>query len=357
MMRQDPELRWLSVACRIAAELWDGEAWRDLASQQIRLARSAGALAMLPSAVYWLANAEAVYAGNFPAAAELLEEARSLARATRFPGMTYAPLAIAAWRGEEAETAALTEAALQEATERGEGRAITHTEYAAAVLQNGLGHHDAALKAARRACESDEVLFCAQTLPELVEAAVRHGELPTAREAGRRLSERATLSGTEWALGIDARSRALLAGDDVAEPLYREAIDRLRRCEAVVQRARAHLLYGEWLRGQSRWLDAREQLRAAHELCAARGAAGFATRAARELQAAGEAACKQAVKPRRRLSPQEAQIARLAREGHSNADIGAELILSPRTIEYHLTRVLTKLGIDSRQQIAHALQD
>jgi DNA-binding CsgD family transcriptional regulator len=312
---------------------------------------------MLPPGVYWLATAEAIYAGNLPAAAELLEEARSIARATRFPGMTYAPLAIAAWRGEEAETTALTEAALQEATERGEGRAITHTEYAAAVLHNGRGNHEAALKAAQRACRNDEVLFCAQALPELVEAAVRHGDLPVARDAGRRLSERATLSGTEWALGIDARARALLADDAVAEPLYREAIDRLRHCDAVVQRARAHLLYGEWLRGQSRWLDAREQLRTAHELCAARGAAGFAMRAARELEAAGEATRKQAVKPRRRLTPEEAQIARLAREGHSNADIGAELILSPRTIEYHLTRALTKLGIDSRQQIAHALQE
>ncbi|HTE61807.1 MAG TPA: AAA family ATPase [Solirubrobacteraceae bacterium] len=367
MLRQDPELRWLALGCRTAAELWDGETWLDLARQQIRLARCGGALAMLAPAVYWLATVEALYAGNFPVAGELIDEARSIARVTHFPGMTYAPLAIAAWRGDEAETAALTKDAVREAKERGEGRAITHAEYATAVLQNGLGNHDEALHPARRACESDEVVFAAQALPELVEAAVRNGELDVAGDAARRLSERATLSGTEWALGIDARSRALLAVGIAAEPLYRDAIDRLRRCDAVVHLARAHLVYGEWLRGQCRPLDAREQLRAAHELFAARGAAGFAGRAARELhalgaparepQAHGAPARMQAAKPRGRLTAREAQVARLAREGQSNVDIGAELILSTRTIEYHLDKVFTKLHIDSRQQIAHALQD
>jgi DNA-binding CsgD family transcriptional regulator len=247
--------------------------------------------------------------------------------------------------------------AVQEANVRGEGRMLTLAEYAAAVLRNGLGDHASAVEPARRAWTADEPMLSAHALPELVEAAVRAGEPQLAVTAARRLSERARLSGTDWALGLDARSRALVAADDVAEPLYQEALDRLARCGAALHLARARLIYGEWLRGQGRRSEAREQLRAAHDICVAKGADGFAARAERELHAAGEPARKRSPEPNAALTAQEARIARLAREGQSNADIGAQVFISPRTVEYHLSKIFAKLGIESRRQLEHALDD
>ena len=271
--------------------------------------------------------------------------------------MAYGPIALAAWRGHADETSALIESAVREATLRGEGRMFTLTDYATAVLRNGLGEHAAALEAALRASAADEVIFSGHALPELVEAAVRVGENELAATAARRLSERARLCGTEWALGVDARSRALVAQDDVAELAYREALDRLARCGAALHLARARLAYGEWLRREGRRADAREQLRGAHEICVAKGADGFAARVARELQAAGESARRLGAGPNGSLTAQEERIARLARNGQSNADIGAQVFISPRTVEYHLGKIFAKLGIDSRRQLTHALSD
>jgi ATP/maltotriose-dependent transcriptional regulator MalT len=272
--------------------------------------------------------------------------------------MAYGPIALAAWRGDADEAAALIESAVQEANVRGEGRMLTFTEHATAVLHNGLGDHEAALDAARRAAATDEMMVGAHALPELVEAAARAGEPQLAAAAADRLSERARLSGTDWALGLDARSRALVAPDDLAETLYEEALDRLARCGAALHLARAQLVYGEWLRRVAgRRPDAREQLRRAHVTCVAKGAEAFAARAERELHAAGESTRRHSPEANGALTAQEARIARLARAGQSNADIGAQVFISPRTVEYHLSKIFVKLGIESRRQLEHALSD
>ena len=251
---------------------------------------------------------------------------------------------------------ALIEHTLHEATARGEGRAITLTEYAGAVLHNGLGRHDVALEAARRVCAADEVMLTSYALPELVEAAVRAGEPVAAAAAAARLSARARLSGTDWALGMDARSRALIAHGETAEQLYRDAITRLERSGATMHAARAQLIYGEWLRTENRTPEAREQLRRAYAACTAAGAAGFAARAAAGLEAGGEAAPHVAVTSAP-LTAREQRIARLACDGHSSVDIGSQLFISPRTVEYHLAKVFSRLQITSRQELQRALGD
>jgi DNA-binding CsgD family transcriptional regulator len=352
----ESEDRWLVLGWRAAAELWDGDTWQELAGRQVRLAREAGGLTALTPALVFLAFAKIAHSGDFAAAATLIAEARELASAGQSPEMAYAPLALAAWRGDEAETDALIEHTLHEATARGEGRAITLAEYAGAVLNNGLGRYDMALEAARRVCEVDEVMFTVYALPELVEAAVRAGEPAAAAAAAARLSARARLSGTDWALGMDARSRALMAEGEAADALYRDAIERLERGGAAMHMARAQLIYGEWLRAEGRRPEAREQLRQAHARCTLAGAAGFAARAAAELQASGEPA-RRAVTTSAALTSQEERIGRLARDGHSNADIGSQLFISPRTVEYHLAKVFTKLQIASRRELRQALAD
>jgi DNA-binding CsgD family transcriptional regulator len=356
-LRHERDVRWLVFGCRTAAELFDDESWYALGWRQHRLAVDAGALSMLPLALNFLSVAECVHAGNLAAATALIEEMQSITPSTGSPDMAYGPLAVAAWRGHPEETAALLESAVQEANVRGEGRMLTLTEYATAVLSNGLGDYAAALDAARRACAADEMIFTAHSLPELVEAAVHAGDRQLAAAAAERLSERACLSGTDWALGLDARSRALVAPDDVAEPLYEEALERLARCGAALHLARARLVYGEWLRRQGRRSDARAQLRIAHEICVAKGADAFAARAAHELHAAGESTRRSSPELTGALTAQEARIARLAREGQSNADIGAQVFISPRTVEYHLSKIFAKLGIESRRQLENALSD
>jgi DNA-binding CsgD family transcriptional regulator len=247
---------------------------------------------------------------------------------------------------------------VQEATVRGEGRMISYAGYAFSVLYNGLGSYQAALDAATDAVAARELILSAHALPELIEAAVRLDRPEVAGEAADLLSERARISDTDWALGIDVRSRALLLGDDdAAEPLYLEAIERLVRAGTALHLARARLVYGEWLRAQGRRQDAREQLRAAHEGCEAKGSAAFAARAASELAAAGESTRRRRIGDGGGLTPQEGRIARLARDGLSNADIGAQLFISPRTVEYHLAKVFNKLAIESRRQLEHALSD
>jgi DNA-binding CsgD family transcriptional regulator len=345
------DIRWLGLACRAAAELWDADATLELATRHARLARDAGALTCLPTALDHLAGVQ-VHAGAFGPAADLIEEATTMSQATaQVPG-SCTSLALAAWRGSEAETTGLMDASMREALDRGDGWQITATDYAAAVLYNGLGRYDDALRAARQAGEREELLSC-WVLPELIEAAARAGERALAVEACERLVERTQISGTEWALGIEARSLALVTEGPATDKLYREAIERLGRCRVSAHLARAHLVYGEWLRRQRRRRDARGQLRTAHEMFTTMGAAAFAARAQRELLATGERARKRTVETIGELTPQEVQIARLARDGHSNPQIGARLFISARTVEYHLHKVFTKLGISSRNQLAY----
>jgi len=263
---------------------------------------------------------------------------------------------LAAWRGHEADASELIEASRRDVLARGEGVGITVTQWANAVLHNGLGQHDAALAAAEDASafpEDSAAVYWA--IVELVEAAARTGTPGAAADAHRRLVEAAHASGTDWALGLERCSRALLSDDGPAERLYREAIERLRRTRMRVYAARAHLLYGEWLRRGRRRQDARAQLRTAHEMFTAMGIEAFGDRAARELRATGETARARSAATADRLTAQERQIARLARDGLSNPEIGARLFLSPRTVEWHLRKVFAKLGIRSRIGLRTAL--
>jgi DNA-binding CsgD family transcriptional regulator len=350
----EDDIRWLWLACRIAPDLWEDEMWHELATRQLQLARDAGSLSVLPLAATYRAGVH-VHAGEFAAAAALVEEADAITEATGNAPLGYTSLVLAAWRGQEAQALGLIEASREDATERGEGRAIALAEYATAVLYNGLGRYEAALVAAQRACEHDDLGLLGWALIELVEAAARSREPELAADALERLSERTGLSGTDWALGIEARSRALLEEGQGAEDLYLEATERLGRCRIKVHVARARLLYGEWLRRQNRRIDARENLRAAHELFSTMGAEAFAERAARELLATGEKARKRTADTRDQLTAQETQIAELARDGHSNPEIGAQLFISPRTVEYHLHKVFTKLEISSRNELQRVL--
>jgi DNA-binding CsgD family transcriptional regulator len=350
----EDDIRWLWLACRIAPDLWEDEAWHELATRQLRLARDAGALTVLPLAATYRAGVH-VHAGEFAAAAALIEEADAITEATGNAPLMYTSLVLAAWRGQEAQAVELIEASREDATRRGEGRAITLAEYATAVLYNGLGRYQAALAAAQRACEHDDLGLFAWALIELVEAAARSREPELAADALEQLSERTRLSGTDWALGVEARSRALLSNGRAAEDFYLEATERLGRCRIRVHLARTQLLYGEWLRRENRRIDARETLRAAHEMFSAMGAEAFAERAARELLATGEKARKRTADTRGQLTAQETQIAELARDGHSNPEIGAQLFISPRTVEYHLHKVFTKLEIGSRNELQRVL--
>jgi DNA-binding CsgD family transcriptional regulator len=350
----EDDIRWLWLACRIAPDLWEDETWHELATRQLRLARDAGALTVLPLAATYRAGVH-VHAAEFAAAATLIEEADAITEATGSAPLMYTSLVLAAWQGQEAQAVELIEASREDATRRGEGRAITLAEYATAVLYNGLGRYQAALAAAQRACEHDDLGLYGWALIELVEAAARSREPELAAVALEQLAERTRLSGTDWALGVEARSRALLSNGRAAEDFYLEATERLGCCRIRVHFARTQLLYGEWLRRENRRIDARETLRAAHEMFSTMGAEAFAERAARELLATGEKARMRTADTRGQLTAQETQIAELAREGHSNPEIGAQLFISPRTVEYHLHKVFTKLEIGSRNELQRVL--
>jgi DNA-binding CsgD family transcriptional regulator len=344
---------WLPLAA-IAPELWDDTTWHDLTARAVGLAREAGALAVLPVALTYRAAMD-VHAGEFGAAAELIEEANAITAATGSASSEYISMVLAAWRGEEARALELIRALVLDATARGGGRVLGLAWYATAVLHNGLGGYEAALAGARQACEYEDLGFFGWSLAELVEAGARSGASDEASEALRQLSERTRAAGSEWALGIQARSRALLSNGPAADTLYQEAIDRLGRSRIAVHLARAHLVYGEWLRREQRRVEAREHLRAAHDMFGRFGAEAFAGRARRELQATGETVRKRTVDTREALTVQEAQVARLAAQGHTNPEIGAQLFISPRTAEYHLRKVFSKLGISSRRQLRHSL--
>ncbi len=348
--RNDVSVRWPWFARRVAPDLFADDTWHYLATRSIQLAREAGALGVLPIALSNLAHLRCLE-GELTGAAALLDEADDIATATGAEPLVIERLSLAGFRGFEADAVVLFEAIEPAAIARREGLVLSFSEHARAVLYNGLGRYEGALVPAQSASERDEVLAAVWSLPELVEAASRAGEPGVASDAVERLSERTRAAGTDWALGIEARSRALVSDTEVAEPLYREAIDRLGRTRLALELARARLLYGEWLRRDRRRIDAREQLRCAQEMFTAMGAEAFAARAGRELLATGETARKRAAETRDELTAQELQIAQFARDGLSNAEIGARMFISPRTVEYHLRKVFTKLAINSRVQL------
>jgi DNA-binding CsgD family transcriptional regulator len=349
--RHPDQIRRLWLGCRIASELWEDEIWDELAERQVRIARETGALAALPLALTYRSGTH-LHAGEFAAAEALIEESDAITRSTgAAPPLMYTTLLLAAWRGREASTVALNDAGARNATPRGEGRALSWRDYGTAVLRNGLGDYDAAVTAARAACEHDDIALVAWAMVELIEAAARCDRPDLAGPAVERLAERARAAGTDWALGMEARSRALLSDGVMAEKLYREAIERLEQSRVAVHLARAHLVYGEWLRRQQRRVDAREHLRTAYDMFGRFGAEAFAERAQRELQATGETVRKRSVATRDLLTAQESQVARLAAAGLTNPEIGAQLFISPRTAEYHLAKVFSKLGIRSRRQL------
>jgi DNA-binding CsgD family transcriptional regulator len=345
------DARWLWLGCRLAQDLWDDELWYVLATGGLRVARDTGALSVIPIAATYRAALH-VHAGEFGAASALIAETDAITHATGMAPLKYASLMRAGWRGNEGEALELMEPATLEATERGEGMGLRVLEWSKALLYNGCGRYGEALAAAQRSCEPDDVGLYGWTLVELIEAGVRGGATDASAVALDRLSERTQASGTDWALGIEAGSRALLSDGADAERLYQEAVERLARTRGAVHLARARLIYGEWLRRENRRVDAREQLRVAHEMFSGIGAEGFAERAHRELLATGETARKRTEDARGVLTPQEAQIARLAKDGLSNPEIGAQLFISPRTVQYHLRKVFLKLDITSRNQLS-----
>jgi DNA-binding CsgD family transcriptional regulator len=326
-----------------------------LSDRQVTLARDAGALIALPIAFSTHAGVH-LLAGEFTEAASLVAQAESVAEATGSSIAPYGVLALAVFRGREAQAAHLIQTATDDAGRRGEGRALSLAQWAAAVLGNSLGRYEEALAAAQQASEdSPAVRFASWALVELVEAAVRSGVPERADGALQRLSVIARACGTDWALGVEARSRALVSDGEAAENLYREAIDRFGGAGLRVDLARARLLYGEWLRRQRRRRDARDQLASAYQIFDSIGAAAFAERARIELRAAGGHVRQHAIETPDTLTAQEALIARLAGDGASNPEIAAQLFLSPATVAYHLRKVFTKLGVSSRSQLAPAL--
>jgi DNA-binding CsgD family transcriptional regulator len=348
-------IRWLWLASATALDVWNDETWAMLSARHVQLARDAGALTVLPLALTSRVLVH-LFAGELAAAALLVDEVDAIIEATGSRLAPYGRLLLLAWQGREPEASEVIEATTGEAEARGEGLGLTVIQWTTAVLCNALGRYDDALAAARQAWECpDELGLATRVLPELIEAAVRSGRPEQAADALKRLSEATRAGDTDWALGIEARSRALLSEGQVAEDLYHEAIDRLGRSRAAVWLARTHLLYGEWLRRERRRLDARTQLRTAHDLFTTMGLEAFAQRTARELRATGETARKRATETGDQLTAQETQIARLARDGLSNPEIGSQLFISPRTVEYHLHKVFTKLDINSRSQLDGAL--
>jgi DNA-binding CsgD family transcriptional regulator len=349
------ELRWGWLAQATASALWDDDAWRAMLVRQLQLTRDAGALERLPLLLASLGTAVA-WSGDFPGAAALVAEVDAVCEVTGSHAAPFTAMMLASLRGNQAEATPLIEGTIAEATAGGQGIAVAYAHWAAAVLANGLGHYEAALAAARQASEDTSTLYISMwALPELIEAAARTGDTGIAGDALTRLAQFTQAGATDFGLGVEARSRALVSAGETAESLYREAIDRLGRTRLRPELARTHLLYGEWLRRENRRADAREQLRIAHDMLAAMGAEAFAGRARRELLAVGETVRQPTAEPASTLTAQEAHIARLAADGQSNAEIGAQLFLSGRTVEWHLRKIFTKLGIGSRRELRKAM--
>ncbi|HEV7932517.1 MAG TPA: AAA family ATPase [Actinomadura sp.] len=341
---------WLWPACGAAADLWDEEGWITIAERHVRLARRSGALIALPNALRSLAFAY-INTGEFTEAAALIDEAYRIPEPEGAAVPGWCDMALQAWRGDHEGVSALIEVSLPKAREGGQGLVLTMIDYAKAVLHNGTGRYDIALRSARSGWHHDDPGFHPHIPPELVEAAARSGRPRIAEPVLEQLIERTNVCGTDWALGIQLRSRALFGDGPRTEDLYREAIDRLGRTRSVVHLARAHLVYGEWLRRQARRTDARAHLRLAHEKLAAIGAAGFAARAAHELAACGERPRKTADDPLDLLTAQERQIALLVADGATSKEAAGQLFLSPRTVDAHLRNIFKKLDLTSRRQL------
>jgi DNA-binding CsgD family transcriptional regulator/tetratricopeptide (TPR) repeat protein len=351
------EARWLWFASWIALYLFDDEAWMVFSTRHLELVREAAALTALP---FVLTDRSCVYAfhGELGEAASCEEELRAATEATGIAPVPYGALAIAALRGREAEFSQLIQIPVKEAQARGEGLTLTISELLTGTLYNGLGRYDAALAGVGQPERYYEESAASWGLIELIEAAVRSGQPQRAGYPLELFAQTTRAAGTDWALGLEARCRALLSHNaSEADGLYREAIERLRRTRVRVELARAHLHYGEWLRRERRRVDAREQLRTAFEMFNAMGIEGFAARAERELLATGERVRKHPVETRDELTSQEAQVARLARDGLSNAEIGERLFISQHTVAYHLRKVFSKLGISSRNQLGRVLPE
>ena len=348
-------LRWLWAVCSTAVRLWDDRSWDLLLSRYVRLARDTGALGVLPVALNHRAGLF-VFQGDFAAAAALVDEAAAITDVTASHLPPYSAVILAAYRCRERELMELVQACTDEASRQGDGRGPALLDWVTAVFYNSVGRYRDAVSAAHRASEDPfELVFSLWGRVELIEASARSGAPEQAADALERLSQATDASGGDWSLGMQAYARALLSEGEAADRLYREAIERLGRTSIRTSLARAHLIYGEWLRREQRRSDARGQLRTAHQMFTAMGAEGFAERARRELLATGETARKRSVENAGQLTVQEAQVAELAREGLSNLEIGARLFISPRTVEYHLGHVFTKLGINSRMQLHRAL--
>ncbi|MFG3092886.1 AAA family ATPase [Streptomyces antibioticus] len=353
----DPEevLRWSWLASALAAEMWDDEGWTALAERHVKTARAVGALGELPLALNSLVVVQTC-TGELDTAALLVAEIPIVQEAAGGSLVAYGALTLSAWRGTEGEAAALIQSSMDDAVTRGEGIGVAIAQRARAVLYNGLGKYERAFDAAVRASAHEHDLVAASWgLIELIEAGVRSGHHAEAAGALLRLTRTTEAAGTDWALGVQARSQALLIEGDVADHLYREAIERLERTRMRMEAARAHLLYGEWLRRENRRRAARDHLQAAHGLFTRFGAGAFLGRTSRELAATGETVARRTRATPRRLTAQETQIARLAGDGLTNSEIGAELFLSPHTVEWHLRKVFTKLDISSRRQLRGAL--
>jgi DNA-binding CsgD family transcriptional regulator len=349
-MSQTEQLRWMWGGTVSAMHLWDDDGWARLSDRHLQLVRETGALGDLPIALSHRGQMH-VFAGELTLAASHHE---AIEEATELTGTHFGPyhgVGLVAMRGREAEARRFIDEARAEVIGRGEGAGLSFMDWAEAVLYNGLGRYAESLAASRRVLDRAELVPVNWAMPELIEAAVRTGARELAAETDERLAERSRASGTDWALGIAARSHALL-DDGCADELYTEAIERLTRTRVAVDLARAHLLYGEWLRRQPRRVDARKELRIASEMFTDFGMEAFAERARIELQATGEHARSRTVDTLAQLTPQEAQISRLVAQGSTNREIAAQLFISPSTVEYHLHKAFRKLGVKSRTELA-----
>src|SRR5580700_751405 len=351
----EEQLRWGWLAQAAASAVWDDVGWRAMLLRQVQLARDVGALDQLPIDLGGLGT-DAAWRGDFAVAETLIAETDAVCAATGSRSAPFAAMLLASLRGDQTEAAPLIEATIAEATAEGQGIAVTYAHWAAAILANGLGRYADALAAAKQASQDSPALYVAMwALPELIEAATRTGNVHIASDALARLAETTQAGATDFGLGMEARSRALVSEGETAERCYREAIDRLGRTQLRPELARAHLVYGEWLHRENRRRDARAELRTAYDLFTAIGMGAFAGRARRELLATGDTVRERTVQTASELTAQEAHIARLAVDGRTNAEIGVQLFLSTRTVEWHLSKVYTKLGVGSRRELPRAM--